>query len=165
MQKAKATAGDLAKRPAAVNISAEEAVFLPKGSLFCDKMGRWFVTTRLSPNEIIEHLASICWRFSKKKQALQGLVGAENVLSIRFKGHKKVAWVTERDLGEVPKLPTKMGSYYTYGGGWGTEFSSYTVKEGESFEHQGNTWFCVYENYERGDARNFSTVGVLAVRL
>lgn len=123
------------------------------------------MTAPLSPSQIMSHLANIGWRYSEKLTALRAVVDSKNILSIRFKGHRKVAWVTKRELGEIPKLPTKMGSYPTVANGEGDEFSTYTVKEGESFEYQGNTYFCVYENYERGDAHNFSTVGVLAVKL
>jgi hypothetical protein len=165
MKFVKATFQELAKKPAAFNITHQEAALLPQGSLFCDKKGKWLVTTKLSPAQITERITQLSWRYSKKLAGLIEMVGKHNVLAVRYAGHRKSWWTTERELGEVPKLPMLLGSYHTHSNGWGDEFSCSTVKQGEIFEHEGESYCCVYQKYVRGSAEYFSTTSVLAVKL
>jgi hypothetical protein len=152
-------------RSAGYRLNLTEAAMLPKGSIFCDKMGRWLVTTKLSPTQIVDKLATVNWQYRSKLAAVKEMVGKKNVLAIRFAGSMKSGWTSEKKLGEIPKLPTLMGGYQTVANGWGEEFSSYSVKEGETFEFNKNTYYCVYEKYRRGNAECFSTASVIAVKL
>lgn len=112
---------------------------------------------------IINNLANH-YRYSKKLDILKSLVGAENILRVSYVGHDYNEYSTKSRLGKIPTLPVLFGRYDTVIG-VGDEYSSSTVKLGQTFEHEGNTWTCVHLRKRSGDAETFSTYSMMAVKL
>ena len=160
----RATFTDLTtKKTAGYKLSPSEAAHLPKGSLFLDKKLRWLVTTTPAVSKIIEMVDGV-YAFYKRVDLLKRIVGKENIMEVSFIGHRNSTWTTQKYLGEIPVVPVLMGHYGTVVGR-GEEYSSSTVKVGDQFSHEGANYVCVHRRYRSGDAENFSSFSMLAVKL
>ena len=160
----KATHSDLVNKPASgLNLSQEEILNLPKGSLFTDKRGAWQVKTKISIDELKKKLFLLTYR--KKLNITKITFGEDNVFAIRCRGHRVSKEGTRKKFNMIPIIPQVMGHYHTYAFGHVEEFSHSTVEPGDRFHHDNNEFICIYAYRCRGDAESLSVTSVIAVRV
>ena len=70
-------------------------------------------------------------------------------------------------VGGIDGVPTVQGHYHVSGGGgeWLTKFKTSTLKVGETFVHDGQTWEVVRNNTKRGDGWTAGATGFIAVKV